>query len=235
MRPPVIAAAPAGRLCAEIAGRRAQALQTGRRSFRPPAPGSAPTQRPLFRPNTAPARFASGPPPSRFGETIRPPGPDRAPKGEAPTFRRRARRIPDGGPAVAPTLFSQSRTFTVHGITYPAFRARPYRYSRGYRYRLFREGERFPAFLLLAPYFITDYGLYDLAPPPSPAFVWVRFGPDALLVNIYTGEIVELVAGVFDEDSSSGYAQPPPPGDDGAPPAGAAAYPGPAGYPAPPP
>jgi Ni/Co efflux regulator RcnB len=36
-------------------------------------------------------------------------------------------------------------------------------------------------------------GLY--APPPG--FVWVRFGPDLLLVNRHTGQIADVIYGAF--------------------------------------
>jgi len=149
--------------------------------------------------------------------------------------------------------YSPNRTFSFHGRSFAAVRARPYRYPRGYGYRPYYAGQRFPAFLLLTPYFITNYALYNLSAPPDPSLVWVRYGPDALLVNTYTGEVVDTAPGVFDEDpgdDGGGYAQapdgsgygpppPPPPGYGGPPPGPQdgdnTAYPGPTGYPEPPP
>jgi len=153
-------------------------------------------------------------------------------------------------------VYSSNRTFTFHGRAFAAVRARPYQYIRGYAYRPFIRGERFPAFLLLTNYFIYNYYLYNLSPPPGPGLVWVRFGPDALLVNTYTGEVVDTAPGLFDEDPGYGaYAPPPGPGYDGGPPppppgyggqppaygappgpqgGDGTAYPGPSGYPEPP-
>jgi hypothetical protein len=103
----------------------------------------------------------------------------------------------------------------------------PYRYPRGWGYRPWRVGERFPLGLLLPDYFIADFALYNLA-PPGPSLEWVRYGPDALLVNTYTGQVVDVAYGVFEEDP--GYADAGPPPDyppPGYPPPG---YGGPAPY-----
>jgi hypothetical protein len=70
-------------------------------------------------------------------------------------------------------------------------------------------------------YYITDYALYDLAPPP-PDFEWIRYGPDLLLINVQTGQIAQSIPGAFDEGApppDSGYG-PPPDGQYGQPPGG---------------
>jgi Ni/Co efflux regulator RcnB len=137
--------------------------------------------------------------------------------------------------------FSTAQRYSYRGHMFAAVRAPAYRFARGYQYRRFMTGERFPAFLLINQYFIMDYYLYNLAPPP-PGFVWVRFGPDILLVNTYTGEVGDTTPGVFEESQDgpppdyqapadaalgSDTPQPAPQVDgDGTP------YPGPNGYPA---
>jgi Ni/Co efflux regulator RcnB len=45
-------------------------------------------------------------------------------------------------------------------------------------------------------YWIYDFGDYGL-PYPPPGAVWVRYGPDALLIDRYTGEIIEVIYGLF--------------------------------------
>jgi Ni/Co efflux regulator RcnB len=50
--------------------------------------------------------------------------------------------------------------------------------------------------LLAADFFLTSYWLYGLDPPP-PDYVWVRDGPDAVLVDRYTGEVIQVVYDVF--------------------------------------
>jgi Ni/Co efflux regulator RcnB len=56
--------------------------------------------------------------------------------------------------------------------------------------------------MILPPLFLTpDYYYGDWAamglPPPEPGFQWVRYGPDLLLVNINTGEVVDAIYGAF--------------------------------------
>jgi Ni/Co efflux regulator RcnB len=50
--------------------------------------------------------------------------------------------------------------------------------------------------LLAADYFLTSYALYGLAPPP-PGYVWVRDGTDAVLVDRYTGQVIQVQEDVF--------------------------------------
>ncbi len=66
----------------------------------------------------------------------------------------------------------------------------------GYYYRHWGYGDRLPYGWFARPFWITDFWLYDLPPAPY-NYVWVRQGPDALLVNEYTGEVVEVEYGIF--------------------------------------
>ena len=45
-------------------------------------------------------------------------------------------------------------------------------------------------------YWLMDFLMYGLDEPPA-GYVWVRYGPDALLIDEYDGEIVEVEYGVF--------------------------------------
>ena len=74
--------------------------------------------------------------------------------------------------------------------------ARPWIAPRGFTFRRFSLGERVPSVLLAATYFLMDYSLYGLEPPP-PGYVWVRDGTDAVLVDRYTGEVVQVEYDVF--------------------------------------
>jgi Ni/Co efflux regulator RcnB len=76
------------------------------------------------------------------------------------------------------------------------YHARPWIAPRGFTYRRFRLGERVPAVLLASNYFLLDFMLYGLSPPP-PGYVWVREGSDALLVDRYTGEVAQVVYDAF--------------------------------------
>lgn len=74
--------------------------------------------------------------------------------------------------------------------------ARPWVAPRGFVYKRFVLGQRVPAVLLAANFFLMDFALYGLEPPP-PGYVWVREGGDAVLVNRYTGEVVQVAYDIF--------------------------------------
>lgn len=46
------------------------------------------------------------------------------------------------------------------------------------------------------PYQIVDYRAYDLYPPP-PGCGWVRYGDDALVIDLGSGRVSGIVYGVF--------------------------------------
>lgn len=71
-----------------------------------------------------------------------------------------------------------------------------WRAPRGYHYRHWRWGQHLPRIYYRETYWLTDFLLYGLFDPPA-GLVWVRYGPDALLVDRYTGEIVQVRYGVF--------------------------------------
>lgn len=121
----------------------------------------------------------------------------------APNFRDRDRNG-DGRPdARAGQRFrggwysGERRPFSYNGRTFYRFRAEPYRWpSTRYQNYRWSRGARLPSFLLLPDYFITDYYAFGLQPAPY-GYQWVRVGYDVLLVNVYSGEIVDVVPGVF--------------------------------------
>ena len=76
------------------------------------------------------------------------------------------------------------------------FHAGPYRAPPGWRYRRWVFGERLPAIYFARGFWITDFLAFGLFAPPD-GLVWVRFGPDALLIDEYTGEIIQVDYGVF--------------------------------------
>ena len=83
-----------------------------------------------------------------------------------------------------------------HGRSFGRFNAGPYRYPYGWGYRAWGVGAFLPALFLTDGYYINNWGSYDLG-PPGPNLRWVRYGPDALLVNTYTGAVVDVARGVF--------------------------------------
>lgn len=72
----------------------------------------------------------------------------------------------------------------------------PYHPPRGYVARHWAYGQILPRPFWAAPYVIADYWLFSLEVPPV-GYQWVRYGPDALLVNTVTGEILQVEYGVF--------------------------------------
>jgi Ni/Co efflux regulator RcnB len=74
--------------------------------------------------------------------------------------------------------------------------ARPWVAPRGFAYRRFRLGERVPSVFLASLYFLSNYTLYGLEPPP-PGYVWIREGSDAVLVDRYTGEVIQVEYDIF--------------------------------------
>ena len=74
--------------------------------------------------------------------------------------------------------------------------ARPWIAPRGFAFRHFRLGERVPTVLLATEYFLLSPWLYGLEAAP-PGYVWIREGSDAVLVNQYTGEVLQVAYDVF--------------------------------------
>jgi Ni/Co efflux regulator RcnB len=68
---------------------------------------------------------------------------------------------------------------------------------RGYRYRVWVVGQMLPRPYWVRRYWILDYWDYNLD-EPSNGLEWIRYGSDALLVNLRTGQVVEVVSDVFE-------------------------------------
>ncbi|MFI4975385.1 MAG: RcnB family protein [Caulobacterales bacterium] len=71
-----------------------------------------------------------------------------------------------------------------------------YRQPEGWYDHRWRHGEILPRLFWDRDYWIMNYWMFDLSPPPY-GYVWVREGADAILIDEYTGQIVEVVYGVF--------------------------------------
>ncbi|HEY7852430.1 MAG TPA: RcnB family protein, partial [Caulobacteraceae bacterium] len=76
------------------------------------------------------------------------------------------------------------------------FRGGFYRPPPGYAYRRWGWGQRLPGAYFAQNYWLTNWFTFGLFAPPQ-GLVWVRYGPDALLVDRYTGEIVQVRYGLF--------------------------------------
>jgi Ni/Co efflux regulator RcnB len=49
---------------------------------------------------------------------------------------------------------------------------------------------------LSSAYYFTNYAALGLDPPPF-GYQWVRYGPDVLLVNVRTGQVMDVEYNVF--------------------------------------
>ncbi|HEY3890312.1 MAG TPA: RcnB family protein [Caulobacteraceae bacterium] len=105
----------------------------------------------------------------------------------APGFRPGGER-PRYNPQYFPRTFNLGQRFQ--------WRGGAWRGPRGYYYRPWFYGQVLPFGWFSADYYINDYYDYDLPVPPY-GYEWIRNGPDALLVDISSGEVVESVPGVF--------------------------------------
>jgi Ni/Co efflux regulator RcnB len=76
------------------------------------------------------------------------------------------------------------------------FRAGAYVRPSGWYYHRWNYGEFLPAFFFSRNYWILDWEDFALDNPP-PGTVWVRYGDDALLIDEYTGEVIEVEYGIF--------------------------------------
>jgi Ni/Co efflux regulator RcnB len=73
---------------------------------------------------------------------------------------------------------------------------RPYEPPHGYYYRRWAYGQVLPTVYWSQNYWLTDYYSFGLVNPPY-GYVWVRYGPDALLINVYNGQILSVEYNVF--------------------------------------
>jgi len=89
-----------------------------------------------------------------------------------------------------------------------------YRWPHGYGYVRYRVGAYLPRAYWVGDYYIDDYVAFGLAVPP-PDYQWMRYGPDAVLFDLNTGEIADVVPGAFEESADVGDDGYDDSGDDG--------------------
>jgi len=76
------------------------------------------------------------------------------------------------------------------------FHSSNYLQPAGYQSRHWGYGERLPRSYFARNYWITDFSMFGLFAPPTD-LIWVRVGDDALLIDRYSGDIVQVDYGVF--------------------------------------
>ena len=76
------------------------------------------------------------------------------------------------------------------------YRIGPYHAPRGWAYQRWAYGQFLPRAYWGSQYLIGDYWLFGLEVPPV-GYEWVRSGPDALLIDVNSGQILQVEYGVF--------------------------------------
>jgi hypothetical protein len=97
-------------------------------------------------------------------------------------------RLGPGGPP--------GRQFSYRGHTINRIHIAPFAYPAGWAYRRWAIGVALPPVFLVPAYYYADWATLGLAPPPQ-GYQWVRYGPDLLLVDVSTGQVVDAAYGVF--------------------------------------
>jgi Ni/Co efflux regulator RcnB len=86
--------------------------------------------------------------------------------------------------------------FVYRGQAFERVRTAPFVYPPGWGDRRWEVGAFLPPFFLVRDYWYPDWGLIGL-PPPPPDYQWVRYGSDLLLVDLTSGEVIDVVYDVF--------------------------------------
>jgi Ni/Co efflux regulator RcnB len=133
------------------------------------------------------------PPPTQAAPAQRPQNDRGQARGPAQAARGRpnARQPVEHGPSQY-----EKRAFQRNVTASRRFRVGAFRPPQGWRYQRWTFGQILPRPFWAQPYWITNFWLYDLDRPPT-GCEWVRSGPDALLVDTVTGEILETEYNVF--------------------------------------
>jgi hypothetical protein len=140
-------------------------------------------QPPQHHPPGKPAMRSGGggPPPGGGNKAFVRPGPGAAHVG------------PMAGPHGGGPVGAQ---FSYRGHMINRIHATPFAYPPGWAYRRWAAGAILPPLFLAPAFYYADWAALGVA-APEPGFQWVRYGPDLVLVNVSTGEIVDVVYGAF--------------------------------------
>lgn len=149
-----------------------------------PGPHGPPPPHPAFKP-VPHVGGPAGPPHPQF----KPVNPQHGPMGGPnPAFVHGPHAPPPGSPH-----------FTFHGHDFNRVHVRPFVYPNGWAYREWAVGAILPPLFLVPDYYYPEWAALGLEPPP-PGAQWVRYGPDLLLVDVNTGQVLDVAYGVFYED-----------------------------------
>ena len=107
----------------------------------------------------------------------------------------------------APLRSDSGRFYVFNGQRAAAHRAPAYGWPAGRTYYRLAPGMYLAREFWLPQYYVSNTDDYGLDYPP-PGFMWLRYGPDLVLMNIRTGYVRQSVYDFFDDGA------PPPPGYD---------------------
>ncbi len=124
-------------------------------------------------------------------------------RGPAPHSRGESHQGPKGYQRVTEPHGWNARPSTVDRDAYRhnfqaarSFKIGPYHRPAGWATHHWGYGQTLPRAYWASQYIIGDYWLFALEVPP-PGYEWVRDDTDALLVDVNTGEILQVEYGVF--------------------------------------
>ena len=165
-------------------------------------PAAVPARR-AGRPAAIPARLAAGRPAPTGQQQYQQGGPPPNQPWGQPQYRQGQRY--DWGtyqPGHQPPQWSQynhnfdPRPFQWNQYADHSYRGQPYQPPRGWYERRWAYGQILPAPFWARNYWLVNYWGFGLVDPPY-GYVWVRYGNDALMVNIITGQILGSVYWLF--------------------------------------
>jgi hypothetical protein len=133
-----------------------------------------------------------GPPPGRPAFVPHGPGPG---PGPGPHVGPALRPVPMAGPHPGP-MGGPHAQFGYHGHYFNPVHISPFIYPSGWAYRRWAVGAILPPIFLAPQYYYPEWAALGLDPPP-PGTQWLRYGPDLLLVDLSTGNVLETVPDVF--------------------------------------
>jgi hypothetical protein len=103
---------------------------------------------------------------------------------------------PPGGPVHVGGPAGVGAQFNYRGRAFNRVHLAPFAYPPGYAYQRWAVGAVLPPLFLTPAYYYTDWATLGFDAPP-PGTQWVRYGPDLLLVDVNTGQVVDVVPDVF--------------------------------------
>jgi Ni/Co efflux regulator RcnB len=187
MKRALILAAALALLLPEVA-----AAQTDQPQVKP-APAAPGRPSPPAQPNRPPPRPQPPRPTPPRPTPPRPAPPRPQPAPPRPVPRPGGYRPP---PVAVRPLPPRGNQFWHRGQYFGRIHGPAFAYAPGWRYRQWTIGARLPNLLFAPNYFYPGWAALGLQ-APLPGYSWVRFGPDLLLVNLGTGEVEDVVYGVF--------------------------------------